>query len=154
MPVSSLPLLRKKSLPPENARLAAVAASSSHVPWQFLYACFKSAKLGALIARTLGIHFYTFSHQEGHIAAGLWSSGLPPGHYLAVHLSGGTTELLSVKAKEGAHLEIDRIGGSSDLHAGQFVDRIGVAMGLGFPACPALEECCRGRTEPSPFRWR
>ena len=148
--IKNLPLLWEEGASRlENARLAAVAASVKPRPVAGSYMpVFKvSEAAGALIARTLGIHFYTFSHQEGHIAAGLWSSGLPPGHYLAVHLSGGTTELLSVKAKEGAHLEIDRIGGSSDLHACQFVDRIGVAMGLGFPAGPALEEwACRGRT--------
>ena len=40
-------------------------------------------------------------------------------------------------AMDGETLE--QIGGSADLHAGQLVDRAGVAMGLGFPAGEALE---------------
>jgi N6-L-threonylcarbamoyladenine synthase len=31
------------------------------------------------------------------------------------------------------------LGGTLDLHAGQFIDRVGVAMGLPFPAGPHLE---------------
>ena len=34
-----------------------------------------------------------------------------------------------------------------DLHAGQFVDRVGVALGLGFPAGPALEQLAEQHTE-------
>ena len=36
------------------------------------------------------------------------------------------------------------MGGSDDLHAGQFVDRVGVRLGLGFPAGPALEKLAEG----------
>lgn len=143
-----------KNLPPlweegaarlKDAPLAAVAASTRPRPVSGSYMpVFKvSEAAGTLISRTLGLPFYAFSHQEGHIAAALWSCGLPPGPYLAVHLSGGTTELLSVVVKEGASLEIARIGGGSDLHAGQFVDRVGVAMGLSFPAGSALEDWAR-----------
>lgn len=72
--------------------------------------------------------------------ASLWSAGLPPGNYLAVHLSGGTTELLALSEGPPGELDIRIIGGGVDLHAGQFVDRLGVAMGCEFPAGPALEE--------------
>ncbi len=144
-----------KNLPPlweEGAALlgetplAAAAASVKPRPDTHSYMpVFKvSEAAGALIARSLGLPFYTFSHQEGHLAAGLWSAGLPPGRYLAAHISGGTTELLSLQAGEGTGLEISPAGGGSDLHAGQFVDRVGVAMGLPFPAGPALEQCARG----------
>ena len=51
-----------------------------------------------------------------------------------MHLSGGTTDLLDVREDT-----IIQIGGSLDLHAGQLVDRAGVAMGLSFPAGPELE---------------
>ena len=129
--------------------LAAVAASVRPRPDAHSYMpVFKvSEAAGALIARTLGLPFYAYSHQEGHLAAGLWSAGLPPGRYLAAHISGGTTELLFLEEKGGGRLEISIAGGGSDLHAGQFVDRVGVAMGLAFPAGPALEQCARrGRT--------
>lgn len=83
--------------------------------------------------------FYT-SHQEGHLAAGLKTSMMPEcGSFLAVHLSGGTTELLSVKRLVGG-FEIEILGGSEDLHAGQLVDRTGVALGLKFPCGLELDK--------------
>ena len=49
------------------------------------------------LAQILGVPLYEFSHQQGHIAASLWSAGrldLMQVPHLAWHLSGGTTELL------------------------------------------------------------
>lgn len=148
--IQNLPLLWEEgALKLKQAPLAAVAAAVKPRPRPGSYMpVFKvSQAAGALIARTLALLYFSFSHQEGHIAAGLWSAGLPPGRYLAVHLSGGTTELLAAEEKGGALLEISLRGGGADLHAGQFVDRIGVALGLGFPAGPALEAYARqGKT--------
>lgn len=132
-----------------QAPLVAVAAAVKPRPLPRSYMpVFKvSEAAGALIARTSGCSYYAYSHQEGHLAAGLWSAGLAPDRYLAVHLSGGTTEIVAFEAREPEQMAIERRGGGSDLHAGQFVDRIGVAMGLPFPAGPALEQCAgRGAT--------
>ena len=49
--------------------------------------------------------------------------------------------------KENSAYRLTEIGGSLDLHAGQFVDRVGVALGLGFPAGPALEQLAEQHTE-------
>jgi len=96
-----------------------------------------------LLAITEKSLLYRISHQEAHIFAGLWSAAGPCGdRFLALHVSGGTTEIVRV-AKREAHLSIDLLGGSTDLHAGQFVDRIGVALGLPFPAGPHLERLAR-----------
>ena len=84
---------------------------------------------------------YRYSHQCGHIAATIYSSGnksLLSGQFAAFHVSGGTTELLSVKRADNGFIA-DHIGGTRDLNAGQIVDRIGVAMGLPFPAGPHIE---------------
>ena len=84
---------------------------------------------------------YRYSHQCGHIAAAIYSSGneaLLSGQFAAFHVSGGTTELLSVKRADNGFIA-DHIGGTRDLNAGQIVDRIGVAMGLPFPAGPHIE---------------
>ena len=60
-----------------------------------------------------------------------------------MHLSGGTTEILSLVGEE-----LTLLGGTLDLHAGQVVDRTGVAMGLPFPAGPHLEKLAvQGRSE-------
>ncbi|WP_027340159.1 O-sialoglycoprotein endopeptidase [Halonatronum saccharophilum] len=84
------------------------------------------------------------SHQEGHLMAGLWSAEKRLNKFLAVHLSGGTSDILKVKfvAKDKS-FEVDELGESNDLHAGQFVDRVGVKMGLPFPAGPHLEELAK-----------
>lgn len=95
------------------------------------------------LAAVLGVPCFASTHQRGHIAAAMVDSGAQPGDLLALHLSGGTTELLSLKGDELALL-----GGTLDLHAGQLVDRTGVALGLPFPAGPHLEELAlRGRAE-------
>lgn len=133
----------------KQAPLEAVAAAVRPRPCPDSYMpVFKVGQAaGELLARTLDLPFFPLSHQEGHISAGLWSAGLPPGRYLAVHLSGGTTEILAVEDRGEGRLRLEPRGGGADLHAGQFVDRIGVALGLTFPAGPALEACARrGRT--------
>ena len=94
------------------------------------------------LARVLDVPFYAFSHQQGHIAAALWSSGrmdLMARPHLAWHLSGGTTELLLVEPEE-KNVHAERIGGTSDISAGQLIDRTGRLLGLDFPAGKALDK--------------
>ena len=92
-----------------------------------------------VLASVLNVPLIETSHQEGHLMAGLWSAKINLQEFLAVHLSGGTSETLKVK-KDDNTFDIKELGSSSDLHAGQFVDRVGVALGLPFPAGPQLEE--------------
>ncbi|UOO37133.1 DNA-binding protein [Oscillospiraceae bacterium CM] len=95
----------------------------------------------AVLARALGVPFFDFSHQQGHIAAAAWSSGridLLDMPHLAWHLSGGTTELLSV-VPFGSALRCEIVGGTSDVSAGQLVDRAGQLLGLPFPSGRALD---------------
>jgi N6-L-threonylcarbamoyladenine synthase len=58
--------------------------------------------------------------------------------HLAWHLSGGTTELLLVEP-EGKNVKCSRIGGTTDISAGQLIDRTGVMLGLPFPAGKHLD---------------
>ena len=99
-----------------------------------------SKTLGQAIAKFLKAPFYSTSHQEGHIMAGVWSSqGVLEKEFISVHLSGGTTEIILTQGhKKGFSEKI--IGGSQDLNAGQFIDRVGVAMGLSFPSGAELEQ--------------
>lgn len=90
------------------------------------------------LAAMLGVPCFATTHQRGHIAAAKVDSGIREGDLLALHLSGGTTELLALKNDE-----LSPIGGTLDLHAGQVVDRTGVALGLPFPAGPHLEKLAR-----------
>ena len=89
-----------------------------------------------LLADQLGVPMVEVSHQQGHVAACLWSAGrldLLDKPHLAWHLSGGTTELLLVEP-EGKNVKCTRIGGTSDISAGQLIDRTGVMLQLPFPA--------------------
>ncbi len=88
------------------------------------------------IGAVLKVPTYFFSHQAGHIAAAIYGSGgfeLLDKEFLAVHLSGGTTDLLRVSPCEENIFCIERIGGTLDLMAGQAVDRVAAMLSLPFP---------------------
>lgn len=89
-----------------------------------------------------GIPYYSFSHQQGHIAAALYSAKkteLLNERFLAFHVSGGTTDLILCEPDDENIFKTTLIGSSSDLKAGQAVDRIGVKMGISFPAGVGVE---------------
>ena len=89
-----------------------------------------------LLADAYKVPLVEVSHQQGHVAASLWSAGrldLMDKPHLAWHLSGGTTELLLVEP-DGKNVKCTRIGGTTDISAGQLIDRTGVMLQLPFPA--------------------
>lgn len=90
---------------------------------------------GQALAAALNVPFFTTTHQRGHIAAAKFGTGLTADRFIALHLSGGTTDTLLIDGDK-----LIPVGTSCDLHAGQLVDRIGVKLGLPFPAGPYLEE--------------
>ena len=104
--------------------------------------CFLAGSSQAqVLAKTLGVPFYGFSHQQGHIAAAAWSSDrmdLLDTPHLAWHLSGGTTELLYVRPHETA-VVCEIIGRTTDVSAGQVIDRAGKFLGLSFPSGRELD---------------
>ena len=94
------------------------------------------------ISSVAKIPCYRFSHQCGHLMAAILGAGgerILSAPFGAFHVSGGTTELVSARFA-GNGFSCDVVGGSRDLHAGQVIDRIGVLLGLAFPAGPALEK--------------
>ncbi len=133
----------------QNGVLSAVAVSARPRPVKESYMpVFKVGEaFGLFLARTGGLAYLSSTHQEGHVMAGLWSAGPSPGRYLVVHLSGGTTEFLCAEEQKPGHLSLQLLGGGADLNAGQFIDRVGRVLGLGFPAGPELENLAlQGRT--------
>lgn len=95
---------------------------------------------GKTIASILNAGYEEFSHQEGHIEAIRWSSeSLIDDEFIGVHISGGTTEVLKIQ-KHNKRYKTDILGGTKDISGGQLIDRIGVKMGLEFPAGKKLEE--------------
>jgi len=146
--VQNLPLLVAEMPSCLWMDLAAVGVSMTPRPVAGSYMPVFTAgyAVARVCASAKGIPLVQTSHQEGHLAAGLASAGGPSAkEFLAVHLSGGTTEMLHVRRQDSG-FAIEILGGSTDLHAGQFVDRVGVRLGLAFPAGKALErlaECAQ-----------
>ena len=126
----------------EGHRIAAVAASrrprdreDSYMP---VFEAGETA--GRMIAAACGVPYYATDHQHGHLRAAIRGTPLEGSeNYLAIHLSGGTTDLMAIR--DG---KVIPLGTSLDLHIGQLVDRAGVAMGLDFPAGAELEQLARG----------
>ncbi len=107
-----------------------------------------------LLSDTLGVPLFEVSHQQGHVAASLWSAGrmeLMEQPHLAWHLSGGTTELLLVEP-DGKNVTCRRIGGTSDISAGQLIDRTGQLLGLPFPAGKHLDSLSTSAVSGETFR--
>ncbi len=114
--------------------------------------CFLS---GESFARVIGQGFdvpvYEFSHQQGHVAAALLSvqrEDLIKGRFYAFHLSGGTMELLFVDTMAS----IEPICVTNDVTAGQLIDRIGVALGYGFPAGKRMSELAESGKSPVKYK--
>ncbi len=99
---------------------------------------------GRGLAALMNIPFFAATHQAGHVWAARVDSGLNAREFLALHLSGGTTEVLHVRGDAIACL-----GGTLDLHAGQLVDRVGVKLHLPFPCGPHLEKLAERGTPQS-----
>lgn len=133
------------SLDFEGRKIDAVAVSATPREVEGSYMpCFLS---GVSVAKSLSavnnIPLYTFSHQQGHIAAaafGAQREEFLSSPFIAFHVSGGTTEALLVKPDEDSIIKAELIAETTDLNAGQLVDRIGVMMGLDFPAGVCLEK--------------
>ena len=121
-----------------NTQIVAVASSTKPRDGETSYMPVFQAghTAGSLLASALNVPFFETTHQRGHLAAALWGTKLENADtLLAIHLSGGTTDLLELNGET-----LTQIGGSADLHAGQLVDRAGVEMGLRFPAGEELEK--------------
>lgn len=151
-----------KNLPPlidalfagiDRARIASIAYSARPVdaPGSYMPVFLAGRMAASALADALGVPCRPFSHQAGHVRAALLGNEALLAHerIFAFHLSGGTSDILDVRLEAGRIRAISRIGGSSDLHAGQLVDRIGVRLGLPFPCGRALEELARDARDRS-----
>lgn len=107
-----------------------------------------------VLSDALGVPLVECSHQQGHIAAALWSANrldLMDVPHLAWHLSGGTTELLLVEP-DGKNVKCTCIGGTSDISAGQLIDRTGQLLEVPFPSGKMLDMLSREASNTEVFR--
>ncbi|MBR0414523.1 MAG: peptidase M22 [Clostridia bacterium] len=126
-----------------DAQTVAVAVSAKPAEQEGSYMpCFLAGVNAASVsAQALGVPLFTTSHQVGHILACLYGCGqleALQSDFICFHVSGGTTDALLVKPSAD-WIRVERVAKSADLKAGQAVDRIGVKMGLPFPAGKELE---------------
>ncbi len=94
------------------------------------------------VSSFMHIPLYKFSHQDGHIAAALYSAdklNLINEEFFAFHISGGTSQVLKVTPNDN-YFKTEIISDSLDLKAGQAIDRVGVMLWLAFPCGPELEK--------------
>ena len=143
--IKRLPELSDRLFAPlDPAELAAVGVSTRPRAVEGSYMpCFLAGESQArVLGAALHVPVLEFSHQQGHIAAVLWSAGrleLLGSDFLAWHLSGGTTELLLVRTTKGGNIDCQKLGGTTDISAGQLIDRAGQLLGLDFPAGKELD---------------
>ncbi len=118
-----------------NEIISAVGVSSKPRMQEGSYMPCFLAGVNAATALCAGsqIPLVELSHQQCHITAAAYASGVE-GMYtnkkLVFHISGGTTEILLCEGFDS----ITKLGGTTDLYAGQAIDRIGVKLGFSFPA--------------------
>lgn len=118
-----------------------VSASPTSKPDSYMPVFLAGLHQAETLAAALGVPLITSDHQSGHVRAALFGNEtlLERDRFYAVHISGGTTDLLLAEPHSDAPYRLEPIGTSTDLHAGQFVDRVGVALSLPFPAGKRLE---------------
>ena len=107
-----------------------------------------------MMADLLQVPLIEVSHQQGHVAASLWSAGhleLMDEPHLAWHLSGGTTELLLVEP-EGKNVRCTKIGGTTDISAGQLIDRTGQLLQLPFPSGKHIDALSKEAVQTETFK--
>ena len=126
---------------PEKLFSVGVSVSPRDEKGSYMPCFLAGVSFAAAVSLSHHIPMYRFSHQAGHIEAGIYSCGEPErfgGEFLSFHVSGGTTEALLVKKTDtGYSFEI--AGGTNDASAGQIIDRLGVRCGLPFPCGKELD---------------
>ena len=107
-----------------------------------------------MLSDAFGVPLVEVSHQQGHVAASLWSAEhleLMDAPHLAWHLSGGTTELLLVEP-DGRNVRCTKIGGTTDISAGQLIDRTGQMLELPFPSGKHIDALSREAAMKETFK--
>jgi len=140
----------------DKKKIQAIAVSAKPRPEETSYmpVFLVGLNVAQILAKALDIPLIPTTHQEGHIMAGLWSTGTVVWEkFNTLHVSGGTTEVLEVTLQKTRPLSftVKKIGGTEDLHAGQFIDRVGVKLGLPFPSGKALGKLAQDSLNPCPF---
>lgn len=146
-------LYDKLAVDMNEVRAVGVSARPRNQEGSYMPVFLAGVSFARVIAKSLGVPLFEYSHQDGHIMAGILSGGfedLLDGPFTAVHLSGGTTEILECEYKDYRFLA-SIIGGTKDISAGQLIDRLGVALGMKFP-CGKEIDALSSKCQDKPIR--
>lgn len=128
-----------------NLNIDAVSVSSKprNVEGSYMPCFLTGVNTAYAVSAFSGTRYYETSHQIGHILAVLYSENkldIITNPFIALHLSGGTTEVLLVEPDDNEIIKAKIIARSLDLKAGQAIDRTGVMLGLNFPCGAELDK--------------
>lgn len=135
-------LISEISVDKNNIRAVAVSSRPRNIDGSYMPCFLVGINNAVSVSKFSGAPLYKTSHQVGHILAGLYSIerlDLINEPFVAFHISGGTTEALLVEPDNDEIITAKIIAQSSDLKAGQAIDRAGVMMGLPFPCGKELD---------------
>ncbi len=138
-----------ETVDPKDVACIAVSAAPTARENSYMPVFLAGLRQAETLAAALRVPLFRVDHQSGHIRAALYGNETltERERFLAAHISGGTTDVLLVEPHIDAPYRIAPVGTSTDLHAGQFVDRVGVALNLSFPAGKHLEALAQTATE-------
>jgi len=97
------------------------------------------AMVGRSLAFALNIPAVAVHHMEGHLLAPMLEPNPPDFPFVALLVSGGHTQLISVKELGDYEL----LGDSVDDAVGEAFDKTGKLLGLGYPGGAALEKLAK-----------
>ena len=135
----ALPRLIEEAFSKNDIRIGAIGVSSlpRRQEGSYMPAFLSGTGYARSLAAALKVPLFLFSHQEGHIWASLqeelFAAKLP---CFALQSSGGTLEALQINWTDSGELDIQVLYETADISIGQLIDRMGIRMGLPFPAGP------------------
>ncbi|MDY3618517.1 DNA-binding protein [Agathobaculum sp.] len=136
-----------EALPQGAVRAVGISTRPRAVEGSYMPCFLAGESVARSAAHLLSVPLVACSHQQGHVAAAALSANrldLLDRPFLAWHLSGGTTELLLVQPGADGLPDCACVGGTTDLSAGQLIDRAGALLGLPFPSGAALDKLAVG----------
>ncbi len=136
-------LFDEASVKPSDIKAVGASFTPRKIEGSYMPCFTVGSGVARVLSASLNVPLYELSHQQGHIAAALYSTGrldLLNKRFLAFHVSGGTTDALLVNDEvTNDILPVKLVGKTLDLNAGQLVDRVGLMLDCTFPCGKELE---------------
>lgn len=131
-----------KELELDVPKAVGVSTRPRNVDGSYMPCFLVGENVATVLSSVNNVPMFKTSHQVGHILAALYSAEkleLINQRFIAFHLSGGTTEALIVEPDDEEIIKATVVAKSTDLKAGQAVDRTGVMLGMTFPCGKELD---------------